>query len=70
MHTGKIVKVTSKPKGFVLRVPAVPPETEPTDYTFAPVDADDHAVALAAYTNGHDADVDGTPPACAGVTAR
>lgn len=68
MKTGKIVKLTSKPKGFILRVPPNPPEPE-TDVAYT-CDADDLAVAAAAYAKGSDADVEGTPPSCAGVTAK
>ena len=70
--TGKIVKVTSKPRGFLLRTPAeVGPPPEPEhDYPFTPVDADDYAAALAAYVKGSDAEVEGTSPNCAGVTVK
>lgn len=68
MTTGKVVKLTSKPqRGFVVRVPG-PPEV---DVTFnVDVDADDLAIAAAAYTAKTDVDVTGTPPACTGVTAK
>lgn len=72
MKTGKITKVTSKPRGFVLTTPATvgpPPEPE-HDYPYTPVDADDFPVILAAYTKGSDCDVEGESPNCAGVTAK
>ena len=69
MPTGKIVKVAGKPaRSFRLRIPAVPPATEPTEIDYAPVDSDDWPIVLACYTNGHDADVSGTAPSCTGVT--
>lgn len=72
MKTGKITKVTSKPRGFVLTTPAVPgPPPEPEhDWPYTPVDADDYAAALAAYTKGSDCDVAGESPNCEGVTAK
>lgn len=72
MLTGKITKVTSKPRGFVLTTPAQPgpPPVPEHEYPFSPVDADDYAAALAAWTKGTDVDVEGTSPNCAGVTLR
>ena len=70
--TGKVVKVTSKPCGFVLRTPAeVGPPPEPEhDLPFTPVDADDYAAALAAKVSGCDVEVEGTSPNCGGVTLK
>lgn len=70
--TGKVVKVTSKPRGMILRVEPQPgpPPVPGEDITYAPLDADDYAAAIAAWTKGTDVDVDGVPPACAGVTLK
>lgn len=68
MKTGKVVKVSSNPRGFTLRVPPNPPDPE-QDITYE-CTADDLTVASAAYIKGSDADVAGTPPACTGVTAK
>lgn len=68
MATGKIVKLSSTPKGFILRIPPVPPSEEPTDVTYL-CDADQLTVAAAAYAKGSDAEVTGTAPSCSGVSA-
>lgn len=73
MKTGTIIKVTSKPRGFILRVPPPEPQTEPPTLGEEIVylcDADDMAVALAALTTGRTVDVAGTAPSCAGATIR
>lgn len=71
-NTGKVTKIKSKPRGFVLTVPATigPPPTPEIDIAYTDVDPDDWAAATAAYTKGSDADVDGTPPTCTCVTAK
>jgi hypothetical protein len=70
--TGKITKVTSKPRGFVLTVPASPgpPPTPEETLPFTPIDADDYAAAIAAKVSGCDAEVEGTSPNCGGVTLK
>lgn len=71
MKTGKVVRVVSKPRGFVLRVPPNPgPPPTPEEEIAYLCDADDFLVACAAYGKGSDADVSGTAPACSGVTAK
>lgn len=72
MPKGTIRKLTSKPRGFILRVPpdleATPPEPG-YDATYT-CDSDDLAVALAAFAAGSTVTVSGTPPACAGVAVE
>lgn len=68
MTTGKVTSVTSKPVRAFSVTPQPSPPGTPVDFT-AGVDADDFAVALAAYAKGSTVTVSGTAPACTGVTA-
>lgn len=72
MRTGKVVKVISKPRGFLLAVPADPgpPPTPAEDVAYTSVDPDEYAAALVALSRGTDTDVEGVPPACTSVTVR
>ena len=67
MTTGKVTRIMSTPRGFVVQTsPGPPPETA----TFTPVTADQLAVATAAYIKGSDVDVEGTAPNCTNVVAK
>jgi hypothetical protein len=68
MTTGKVVKVTSDPKGFLVHKDDPPPGG--TDVAFVDVTADQFAVALAAYGKDSTVDVDGVPPNCTKIEAR
>lgn len=70
-RTGTIVRVSSNPRGFVLLVPASPgPPPEPaTEVTYL-CDADAMHLAALAKCHGSTVDVEGTAPACGGVTLR
>lgn len=65
--TGKVIRVQSDPRAIVVKSPEPPPDG--TEAYYLPVTQDQLAVALAAYIKGSDVEVEGTPPACAKVTA-
>lgn len=59
--------MTSKPKGCLVQPPGDPP---PPPVAFTPLDSDDYAAILAAYTKNSDVEVTGDPPNCTGVTCK
>lgn len=71
-ETGKVTRVWSKPtRGFALTVPPKlePPPPEPGyELIFVGVDADDWALAVAAFSLKCDATVTGTAPNSTGVS--
>jgi hypothetical protein len=68
--TGKVIRVTSKPTmSFTVQPPGGPPAPEPVIFNSG-VTLADLVVASSAKAGGSDVDVEGTPPACDGVTSK
>ena len=68
-NIGTITKVTSQPRGFVLTTPAQPgPPPVPSEEIPYLCTADDLVIVSAARSSGATVKIEGTPPACEGVT--
>lgn len=67
-RTGKIIRLVSKPRGFVLYVPPDPgpPPVPALEVTYQ-CDSDDLLVAATGAAKGIDVTVEGDAPICAGV---